>query len=93
MKDDSIVFREDLPSLTKKTVVGYLSSPQQSTPLPPPPHSTTLKILPQPTPTADDKPFQVCSVEAAPYAVLARQEEVQIFTMSMKDIDKQLALD
>ena len=35
----------------------------------------------------------MCSVRAAPYAVLAHQEEVQIFAMSMKDIDKQLALD
>ena len=88
MKEDSIVFREDLLLLTKKTVVRCLSSSQQSTSLPLPPHLTTLKILPWPISTTDDKLFQICSVRAAPYAVLAHQEKVQIFTISMKNIDK-----
>ena len=71
MKDNSIVFREDLFSLIKKTVVRCLSSSQQFTSLSLPSHLTTLKILPQLISTADNKLFQVCSVRAAPYTVLA----------------------
>ena len=94
MRDDSIVFREDfLHSQTVKPGVGCLPSTKHLTPPPPPLLPTTPRILPRPTPTADDNPFYVCSVGAAPYAMLARQEEVQIFAMSMEDIDRQLALD
>ena len=71
MKNNSIVFREDLSSLIKKTVVWCLSSSQQFTSLSLPSHLTTLKILPQLISTADNKLFQVCSVRAAPYTVLA----------------------
>ena len=88
MKDDSIVFpQKPFPSSPLQTPLRTpLRTPLQTVRI-------TPKILPRPSPTADDNAFSVCSVGAAPYAVLARQEEVQIFAMSMKDIDKQLALD
>ena len=87
MKNDSIVFRENLLSLMKKTVVKCSSSLQQFISL------STLKILPQFISTADDNLFQMCSVRAVLYTVLTHQEKIQIFAMSMKDIDKQLTLD
>ena len=86
MKNDFIVFREDLLSwLTKKTAVKCSPSSQHSTP---PPFPQTLKILPQLISTSDNTLFQVCSVRAALYTVLAHQEKVQIFAMSMKNIDR-----
>ena len=71
MIDDSIVFRENLSSLIKKTVaesVEYLSFFKHFTSLSP--CLITLKILPQSAFTADNNLFQMCSVRAAPYTVL-----------------------
>ena len=95
MKNDSIVFREDLLSLTKKSVMRFvecLSSSEYFISLSLFSCLITLKILPQSTSTADDNLFQMCSVKAASYTVLTHQDKVQIFAMSMKNIDKQLTL-
>lgn len=43
-------------------------------------------------PTLNEDTFNVCSVSAAPYTTLSQQQDIQIFTMSMKDIDRELTL-
>ena len=96
MKNNSIIFREDLLFLIKKTAaesVECLSLSEYSTSSSLSSHLITSKILSWLISTADDNLFHVCSVKAALYTVLTHQKKVQIFAMSMKNIDKQLTLD
>ena len=93
MKNDSIVFKKDLFSVIKKTVMRCLSLSQHSISSSFSLSQSTLKVLSQSISTADDNLFYICSIKAASYTVLTHQKKVKLFTISMKNIDKQLTLD
>ena len=84
MKDNSVVFRETSSLKTRDSVSSTVSSTSSQ------PGKSVLKILPRPAPSKEDDTFNVCSIEAAPYTMLAHQKDTQIFALSIEDIDKQL---
>ena len=58
-----------------------------------PPPSTKLKILPRPSPRPNEDVFSIHSIGAAAFHLLARRpksDNIQIFAMSMEDINTQL---
>ena len=87
MKNDSLVFPQETPSVQ----IG--SSDDATTDLNVPKPSKRVQILPRRRPDPNEQPFSIHSVGAEPFGLLARQQGVQIFAMSMEDIDQQLQFD
>ena len=77
------------------TIRFPVSSPASSlSPRPSPllrPISPPLKVLPRPKPLLNEEDFQIYCIGAGAYGLLARQRDMEIFAMSMEEIDQQLA--